>query len=165
MQANNRQTLKYLNSVVSLQEVPNEISLIFQMTSCPHKCPGCHSTELWSDQGDTLSVEKMEAEIAPYKSYLSCICFFGGEWNEEHLSSLLKKAQEMGFKTCLYSGAVSISARLKQHLNYLKLGPWIEHLGGLDSIHTNQTFTNLDNGVCLNTHFQHAEGGQNATIK
>ena len=147
--------VKYQSCNVSLQEVPGEISLIFQISECPHRCKGCHSPELWTTNGAELTPENLMEEITPYSDFISCVCFFGGEWDEENLVFLLKIAKSYGYKTCLYTGADTVSEEIKNHLNYLKTGPWKEELGGLYSITTNQRFINLDNGKCLNAQFQH----------
>ena len=48
----------------------------------------------------------------------------------------------MGFKTALYSCREyeEIPRRLKYNLDYLKVGPYIEGRGGLESVFTNQKF-------------------------
>lgn len=150
--------MKYQSCNVSLQEVPGEISLIFLISECPHRCKGCHSPELWTANGDDLTAENLMKEIAPYSEYISCVCFFGGEWDEENLVLLLKMIRSCGYKTCLYTGTDIVSEKIKNHLNYLKTGPWKEELGGLYSTTTNQRFIDLDNGKCLNVQFQHTTG-------
>lgn len=148
--------LQTLEPIVSLQEVPGEISLIFQITGCPHQCPGCHSVELWKNTGNMLSELYFKKELSKYKGLITCVCFFGGEWAPVTLISLLEKSQAAGYKTCLYSGAVKISAELCSHLNYLKIGPWIEAQGGLNNKNTNQVFYDLDKKITLNHLFQSA---------
>ncbi len=150
--------MKYLNCKVSLQEVPGEISLVFQISECPHRCPGCHSPELWASEGTLLTVEKLLIEMKKYEKLFSCVCFFGGESDEDTLAELLSLVRKSGYKTCLYTGADSISSKLKTNLNYLKTGPWKEELGGLYATTTNQRFINLDSGKCLNHLFQHTQG-------
>lgn len=149
-------TLQTLGPIISLQEVPGEISLVFQITGCPHQCPGCHSSELWKHAGVKLSELSLEEEFSKYKDLITCVCFFGGEWAPKTLVSLLKKSQAAGYKTCLYTGAQEISQNLYSHLNYLKIGPWIEAQGGLNNKNTNQVFYDLDKKITLNHLFQSA---------
>ena len=54
----------------------------------------------------------------------------------------------MGFKTCLYSGFDTPAPfiLLLPLLNYLKLGPYDERLGGLESPTTNQRFYRVEQG-------------------
>lgn len=145
---------RILDPVVSLQEVPGEISLIFQITGCPHRCPGCHSPELWPSNGSRFDLERFTLEIERYRGLFTCVCFFGGEWLPGELLIYLNFARERGLKTCLYSGATEVHSSLYPALNYLKLGPWVEALGGLDKNTTNQVFLDLDKKSNLNYLFQ-----------
>ncbi len=54
-----------------------------------------------------------------------------------------------GLKTCLYSGADSTAPfqSIFLLLDYLKVGAYDEHLGGLDSPTTNQRFYQVENGL------------------
>ena len=150
--------MKYQSCKISLQEVPGEISLVFLISECPHRCPGCHSPELWTNQGKHLSADALQLELKRYDDLFTCVCFFGGERDEEALIALLSAVRKSGYKTCLYTGADSVSSKLKEYLNYLKTGPWKEDLGGLYAKTTNQRFINLDTGKCLNHLFQHTQG-------
>lgn len=154
--------MKYAGCKISLQEVPGEITLIFEITSCPHRCKGCHSSELWLNAGAELDQSSFEEELMKYAGLITCVCFFGGEWEEGQLVKYLKQVKGQGYKTCLYTGATSVSKEIGSCLNYLKIGHWDEKLGGLDSLTTNQKFLNLDNGTCLNHIFQHTHGVKNA---
>lgn len=159
--------LKYLNTFISMQEVPGEIAMIFEVSGCPHRCDGCHSVELWGNNGQDLTVEKLIFEIKHYKDFITCICFFGGEWDLVHLNMLLKKCRDLNYKTCLYTGASDVSSNLRSHLDYLKTGRWNDVLGGLNSPATNQKFINLNTGECLNHIFQksHKQGERNVEIE
>lgn len=154
--------MKYLGTDVSLQEVPGEISLIFKISNCPHRCKGCHSSEFWSNSGEVLDYEIYKRKLSRYHGLMTCVCFFGGEWDQDNLLVFLAHAQSHGYKTCLYTGAEKVTKELKEKLNYLKTGPWKENRGGLSSISTNQLFLNLDSGECLNHLFQHTQGETHA---
>lgn len=43
--------LKYCSYDIVFQEVPNETTLVFNISGCPHKCEGCHSKYLWDYVG------------------------------------------------------------------------------------------------------------------
>lgn len=146
--------MRYAFTDVVFQEVPDEISLLFFICGCPHRCPGCHSASLWrEEQGLELSADVYCAWLDRYQGLVSCILFFGGEWWPDELIQLLKLAQSRGFKTCLYTGLNAVSPELQQHLNYLKTGPWMARLGGLDQPGSNQKFISLDTGEVLNARF------------
>ena len=79
--------------------------------------------------------------------------FFGGEWQGQRLIELLKISQGYKLKTCLYTGKEKVSQAIIAHLDYLKLGPWVESLGGLESSNTNQRMFNVKTGELLNVRF------------
>ncbi|HET9239679.1 MAG TPA: anaerobic ribonucleoside-triphosphate reductase activating protein [Oligoflexus sp.] len=146
--------MRYAFADVVFQEVPDEISLLFFICGCPHRCPGCHSASLWNaEQGDSLSLDVYGEWLDRYAGLVTCILFFGGEWWPEQLALLLKTAQGRGFKTCLYTGLERVSPEIQTHLDYLKTGPWNPRLGGLDQPGTNQRFLRLDTGEVLNSRF------------
>jgi len=136
---------------VVFQEVPNEISLCFSITGCKVGCKGCHSTELWhEDNGMSLSNTSFTQWLKKYQGLISCVVFFGGEWQPEALIEKLLIAKNHGLKTCLYSGEKHVDINISQHLNFLKTGAWHETLGGLDSPTTNQVFRDVISGEKLN---------------
>jgi len=136
---------------IVFQEVPNEISLCFSITGCKVACKGCHSTELWNENyGTHLSNISFIAWLTKYQNLISCVVFFGGEWQVKALIDKLLIARNFGLKTCLYSGAKYIDISISQYLNFLKTGPWQSALGGLESINTNQVFRDIKTGEKLN---------------
>ncbi len=139
---------------VVLQEVPGEVSLAWLVTGCPLACPGCHSQDSWDPAAGTLlTPERLQDWLTRYQGLLTCVLFFGGEWDRDALLPLLRLAREQGLKTCLYSGRDRVSQTLMAELDYLKTGAWVTHLGGLDSRHSNQQLICLHSGESLNHHF------------
>lgn len=47
--------LKYVNTGVVFQEIPDEVTLAVNISNCPCRCPGCHSRYLWGDVGEPLT--------------------------------------------------------------------------------------------------------------
>lgn len=140
-----------LTPSVVFQEVPNEISLCFSITGCKIGCKGCHSTELWNEKhGSALTNKSFIAWLKKYQSLISCVVFFGGEWQPRALIEKLLIAKNFGLKTCLYSGEEHIDISISQHLYFLKTGAWNAVLGGLESTTTNQVFRNVITGEKLN---------------
>ena len=82
--------LKYISYAIIFQEVPNEITLAFNISGCPHHCEGCHSQYLWDYEGDNLLPINMINVINKYKNYITCVCFMGGDQNIEELTEALK---------------------------------------------------------------------------
>ncbi|MGL4588633.1 MAG: 4Fe-4S cluster-binding domain-containing protein [Mycoplasmatales bacterium] len=133
-----------LTPQISFIEHPKYISLTFVVSGCPLRCPGCHSTDLYNPTvGQLLTIEQLEVYLNEYASYIQNVVFLGGDWNEEHLLKCLKKVQEYGLKRTLYTGFDNISLKLKNNLEYVKYGAYIERLGGLTSPTTNQRLIDL----------------------
>ena len=146
--------LRYHDIQVVLQEVPGQISLCFSITGCPLRCEVCHSPFLWKNgSGEILTDELFADFLDKYKSMISCVLFMGGEWEEEDLIKKLKIAEDNGLNTCLYTGMEDVSDEIKNHLTWLKTGPWIAELGGLDSPKTNQKFIEVKTNKLLNHYF------------
>jgi anaerobic ribonucleoside-triphosphate reductase activating protein len=134
--------LKYSHYDVVFQEVPNEISLVFNISDCPYKCEGCHSKYLWDYLGSYISND-IDNIIKKYNGLITCVCFMGGDQNIVELTELLfnvKYAYKL--KSCVYSGNDNIHTfdNILIYLDYLKVGRYIENLGGLDKDTTNQKF-------------------------
>lgn len=139
--------LKYNGYTIVMQEVPNEISLAINISDCPYKCKGCHSSYLWDYVGLYLTND-IDDLLDKYSDLISCVCFMGGDQNQEELLYCLKKAKERKFKTCLYTGnddINSISKDVVESLDYIKIGRYIEELGGLSCKATNQRMFDLNN--------------------
>ena len=136
---------------VALQEVPGEISLCFSISGCPLQCTGCHSPFLWKEHsGEELTLKSFINILNQYRDYASCVLFMGGEWHPDKLAPMLRWAQSMQYKTCLYTGEDKVEPRLLKHLTYIKTGPWIQELGGLSSPSTNQIFKEVKTNKILN---------------
>jgi len=124
---------------IGLQEVPNEISLIIPIAGCSRNCKGCHSPEYRDASNGVQLTNTLYLELLDkYRNKVSCICFFAGEFEVEHL---LLEARRRGFNTALYSGydkLWDIPWGIMDKLDYLKLGYYNEDLGGLDKKSTNQ---------------------------
>ncbi len=144
-----------LTPQVVLQEVPGEISLLFTITGCQLNCQGCHSAEIHDETyGEPLSELKFESYLNKYQGFITCVLFFGGEWQRGYLTKLLAIAKRYQFKTCLYSGKDNLPKQLLSQLDFVKLGKWQAELGGLNSLTTNQRFIDLKTNCLLNEKFQ-----------
>lgn len=132
--------LKYKGASIVLQEVPDEISLAFNVSGCPVKCRGCHSKYLWEYNGELLS-EDIDKWLNKYQEYVTCVCFMGGNQNLTELKDLCILCHKRGLKTCLYTG-YALDKELQDfacsYLNYLKVGEYRDECGGLNKKTTNQ---------------------------
>lgn len=126
---------------IAFQEVPDETTLIFNVTGCTHKCAGCHSSYLADYYGDVLA-EELVNKLNTYKQFISCVCFMGGDQNIEELIRHSNYIHSLGLKVCMYFGCDSLDdvPGIIEYVDYIKVGPYIENCGGLDSNSTNQVF-------------------------
>ena len=71
--------LKYLNTGIVFQEIPDEVTLSINITNCPCRCPSCHSQYLWQDIGEPLTPMVLDRFMTEYKNEVTCVCFMGGD--------------------------------------------------------------------------------------
>ncbi|MCC5879602.1 MAG: anaerobic ribonucleoside-triphosphate reductase activating protein [Idiomarina sp.] len=143
--------LRFNEETVCFQEVPGEVSLAYTITGCPVGCKGCHSADTWAPgSGEPLTLEYFRRRLSDYQGLMSCVLFLGGEWHPAELIQCLREARQRNLNTCLYTGLDTVPLSIKKHLTFLKTGPWIAPLGGLDSPTTNQRFYDLRNQQLLN---------------
>lgn len=150
--------LRFYNTALALQEVPDEISLAVNFTGCPYHCKGCHSPHLWQTDGGH-PVSELWPIIDRYGNNITCICLMGGDWDLKSLDVITGLITDLypEKKIALYSVPDidywfmhQPAKRIADRLTYLKTGKYIEELGGLASPETNQKFYKLSNGnACL----------------
>ena len=131
---------------IVLSEVPGEISLALSISGCPLRCKGCHSTETYDLKfGEKLNEHKLDKMIV---DHISCVLFYGGEWNPSELIHFLKYVKMNGLKTCLYTGyeLEFIHIDILKNLDFIKVGSYDKELGGLGSTTTNQRIISLVDG-------------------
>lgn len=131
--------MKYLNTMVTFSEFPDEIALCINITNCPFHCPGCHSPELWEDIGTELTKEEL-FNLIEHSKGITCVGFMGGNLKEVNLLAEYVKNIEPSLKVGWYTGGVFEENELfkLKFLDYIKIGPYIKELGGLDNPNTNQ---------------------------
>lgn len=133
--------LKYVNTGVVFQEIPDEVTLSINLSNCPCHCPGCHSQYLWQDIGTPLTALALEKLIAQYGHDITCVCFMGGDAEPSYVNMLARflRREHPGLKTAWYSGRARIPNSIdKADFDYIKVGPYIAHLGCLKDRTTNQ---------------------------
>ena len=136
--------VKYCGHYITFQEVPNEVALVFPISNCPYRCEGCHSPWLQTDIGDELTPEVIVSLLDKYQGAVTCVCFMGDGGDPFYVGHLVFKASLWGVKTCVYTGETKDIAAELMFPDYLKTGPYIESLGGLNSPRTNQHMFKVD---------------------
>ena len=133
--------LKYVNTGIVFQEIPDEVTLAINISNCPCRCPGCHSHYLWDDIGLPLTTGALDDFIVKYGNDITCIAFMGGDADPRGVDQLAQYIHEEypQFKVAWYSGKTVISKAIdKTDFDYIKIGPYIRHLGPLKERTTNQ---------------------------
>lgn len=144
--------LKYVNYGVVFQEIPGETTLSINISNCYCRCPGCHSSYLWLDIGEELDMWSLYNLLDKYDGDITCVCFMGGDRDPEMINTLALMAKDRcpSLKVGWYSGKDKISDCINiNNFDYIKIGPYIEELGGLKSRTTNQRLYKIDNGQCV----------------
>lgn len=131
--------LKYVNTDVVFQEIPNETTLAINISNCPCHCKGCHSSYLVEDIGTELTAHSL-LELLKKNKGITCVAMMGGDSEPqevEYFSELVRNIA--GLRYAWYSGRQELPKNIDiSKFNYIKLGPYIEELGGLKSPTTNQ---------------------------
>lgn len=142
--------LKYLNTQVTFSEVPDEITLCINITGCKVGCRNCHSSYLAEDIGNPLIYKriingKTVVDCSPLSNLIdantgiTCVCLMGGDSNPEYINILGKSIKLHHLKSAWYSGRQELAKEIDlKWFDFLKLGPYIEELGPLNSKTTNQ---------------------------
>lgn len=133
--------LKYVNTGIVFQEIPDEVTLSVNLSGCPCRCPGCHSQYLWQNIGEPLTATALSGIVDEYHSDITCVCFMGGDAEPSYVNMLAcyLHDEHPQLKVAWYSGRTRVPNDIRKNdFDYIKLGPYIEHLGGLKKHTTNQ---------------------------
>ncbi len=141
--------LKYTDYDIVFQEIPNELTLAINLSNCPHRCKGCHSPQLMQDIGSELNESVISDLLSKYGDAITCVCFMGGDASPcmvEYLADFVKQTTKNRVKTAWYSGVDKLAENRKiNNFNFIKIGPYKENLGGLNSKTTNQRLYKVEN--------------------
>ena len=133
--------MKYFNWDIVFQEIPDETTLAINISNCPCHCPGCHSKFLWDDAGIELTINELDKLIGLVVDDITCVCFMGGDADPEYINKLIEHVAKCyaPIKAGWYTGKTIVSKAVNlAWLDYVKVGPYIERLGGLKSPRSNQ---------------------------
>lgn len=146
--------IKYVDTKVVFQEIPDETTLAINISNCPCHCKGCHSSYLAEDIGTPLDEDSL-VELLLNNKGITCIAFMGGDSGPEYINWLASIMRDMNdsepgnwadVKIAWYSGRQELSPDIDlRNFDYIKLGPYIEEKGPLSSRTTNQVMFQIDN--------------------
>lgn len=144
--------VKYSNTMVVFQEVPDKITLAINITNCQNNCEGCHSPELRQDIGHELNELELESLISQNEG-INCVCFMGEGKDKDGLLSLAMyvKKQHPELSVALYSGRTEEAfepdkKKFGKIFDFVKIGPYDKTKGPLNKETTNQRLYSIING-------------------
>lgn len=138
--------LKYVDTKVVFQEIPDEVTLAINISNCPCGCKSCHSSYLAEDIGRILTIGPLFNLIENNKG-ISCVSFMGGDSEPNKVNGLAWaiKKKYPNLKVSWYSGRQELSGSIElKNFDYIKLGPYKEECGPLSSKTTNQRFYKVE---------------------
>ena len=152
--------MKYLNTMITFSEFPDEIALCINITNCPFHCSGCHSPELWENVGTELTSWELHKLIYHNKG-ITLVGFMGGIPEEiDYLAECVKNI-DPPLKVGWYWGGNDIPKEINtQWFDYIKIGSYIKELGGLDNPNTNQRFYHIENGQLVDWTYKFWKHGE-----
>lgn len=161
--------MKYVDSVIVFDEIPDEITLAISISGCTIRCKDCHSKYLWDDSGTELDSSAVDTMIKCNQG-ISCICFMGGKFND--LKPMLKHIRNnCKLKIAWYSGESEfpLDYSFLELLDFIKIGPYISERGGLDNPKTNQRMysiseDNLGRRVCTDITYKFRKPNETENI-
>lgn len=134
---------------IVFQEVPDETTLALNLSDCPHRCAGCHSPHLWQAMGEVLTEEVIQRLLTRYAS-ITCIALMGGDNDLQAILQMAEYIRTLGLRVAWYTGRTTLPDDWHlEPFDYIKVGPYIQALGGLRSPRTNQRFYRIDNGQLI----------------
>lgn len=139
--------LKYADTAITFAEFPNEIALCINISNCPCNCKNCHSSYLSKDIGEPLTIETLK-NLIENNDGVTCIGLMGGDSDPNEINNLAHWVREnypllhIGW----YSGRQLLPDNIINidNFDWIKLGPYMEQFGPLNSPNTNQKFYKID---------------------
>lgn len=131
--------MKYVDTAIVFDEVPDEITLAINISGCKVHCPDCHSKYLWEDIGKELDRDALH-ELITSNPGITCVCIMGGEEDEAYMKFYWLKTRHPELKTAWYTGQENVKESTLKYLDYVKTGPYKKEFGPLNDPRTNQRF-------------------------
>ena len=131
--------IKYADTKVVFQEIPDRVSLAINITNCQQNCKGCHSPYLRGNNGTVMTFAELD-ELIKRNQGINCVLFMGEGNDREALISVANYIHKNynGINTALYSGREDVEDDIYEVFDYVKIGPYMEDRGSLDKRTTNQ---------------------------
>ena len=130
--------IKFKDSYIVFEEIPDRVSLAVNITNCQNNCIGCHSPELRLNSGIELTEEEIDKLIN--ENYgIDCFLFMGEGKDRVRLLELAKYIKHnYNLKVAIYSGRNNVESDFYEVFDYIKVGEYKEEYGPLNKETTNQ---------------------------
>lgn len=130
--------IKFKDSYIVFEEIPDRVSLAVNITNCQNNCIGCHSPELRLNNGEELT-EGMVDKLIKENYGIDCFLFMGEGKDRERLLELAKYIKHnYNLKVAIYSGRNNVEFDFYEVFDYIKVGEYKEEFGPLNRETTNQ---------------------------
>ena len=130
--------IKYKDSHIVFEEIPDRVSLAVNITNCQNNCIGCHSPELRLNSGVELSEDEIDRLIKSNYG-IDCFLFMGEGKDQKRLLEIVRYIKETySIKIAIYSGRDSVESDFYRLFDYVKVGGYKEEYGPLNKETTNQ---------------------------
>lgn len=133
--------IKYVPKMTSvvLEEIPDRVSLVVDISNCRGNCVGCHSPFLKLDIGEELTAAIVDSLIADNFG-VNCFLFLGEGRDPGALLRLAAhiRSAHPSMEIALYSGREEVEAEIWEAFDYVKVGPYRPECGPLNERTTNQ---------------------------
>lgn len=130
--------IKFKDSYIVFEEIPDRVSLAVNITNCQNNCIGCHSPELRLNNGEELT-EGMIDKLIKDNYGIDCFLFMGEGKDRERLLELAKYIKHnYNLKVAIYSGRNNVEFDFYEVFDYIKVGEYKEEFGPLNRETTNQ---------------------------
>lgn len=143
--------IKFVDTKIVFQEVPDEVSLAINITGCKNNCKGCHSPYLAEDIGKVLTLDVLEHLIRKNQG-ITCVSFMGGDSDTVRVDGLAEFVRKCfpSLKVAWYSGRDELSEHIYiSNFDYIKLGHYDEECGPLNNPNTNQRMYKISKGELI----------------
>lgn len=142
--------LKYYNTMVVFEEIPDKVSLAINITNCQNRCIGCHSPHLRANIGAELTKEEMD-RLLKKNSGVNCVLFMGEGNDKTALLEIAKYTKEVhGIPIAIYSGRKDVEDEYYLLFDYVKVGPYVPEYGPLNNETTNQRLYRINHAKSEN---------------
>ena len=136
----------------SFIDYPGQTSMVIFMTGCTMGCPNCHNPALQDPNfGSEASVADLKDELAK-RSLCRAVVFSGGDplFQEQELILACKELSKL-VKIGIYTGRSlkDVPVELFQYISFLKTEPYIEKLGSVQYLTTNQKCWDIVEGIAV----------------